>query len=81
MIEDVKLRLAKRRIENTETKGGEVQYEVFILKGLDEANGVEWSVTLKAEEEMPEFYKMTIGKRIGDNTMVSLDKSTQQTEL
>lgn len=81
MIEDVKLRLVKRRIENKETQDGEVRQVVYVLKGCDMANGVEWTVTLKAEEEMPRLYEKTIGKHIGNQTKVSLGKSAQQTEL
>lgn len=81
MIEDVELRLVKMKLETKEVKEGEVQQEVFVLKGLDKANGVEWVITLKAEEEMPVFYQNTIGSHIGNRTMVSLGKSTQQTEL
>lgn len=81
MIENVKLRLVKRKIEKRETKEGEVKEVVLVLKGADLANGVEWSVTLKAEDKMPGLYRNTIGSRIGDNTVVSLGKSAQQTEL
>ena len=81
MIEDVRLRLVKRKIENRETKEGEVKQVVLVLKGCDLANGVEWSVTLKAEEQMPALYRKTIGAHIGNQTMGSLGKSAQQTEL
>ena len=81
MIEDVRLRLVKRKIENRETKEGKVKQVVLVLKGCDLANGVEWSVTLKAEEQMPALYRKTIGAHIGNQTMVSLGKDTQQTEL
>lgn len=81
MIENVKLRLVKRKIENRETKEGEVKQVVLVLKGSDLANGVEWSVTLKAEEQMPALYRKTIGAHIGNQIMVSLGKDAQQTEL
>ena len=81
MIEDVKLRLVKRKIEKRETKEGEVKEVVLVLKGSDLANGVEWTVTLKAEEQMPALYRKTIGAHIGNQTMVGLGKSAQQTEL
>lgn len=81
MIEDVKLRLVRMNLETKEIKEGEVQQEIFVLKGLDKANGVEWAITLKAEEQMPVLYQNTIGAHIGNQIMVSLDKSTRQTEL
>ena len=81
MIENVKLRLAKLKLETKEIKEGEVCQEVFVLKGLDKANGVEWAITLKAEEEMPGLYRKTIGAHIGNQIMVSLGKSAHQTEL
>ncbi|MCK5592876.1 hypothetical protein KAI31_02135 [Candidatus Bathyarchaeota archaeon] len=81
MIEDVKLRLVKMKLETKETKEGEVQQEVFVLKGFDKANGVELSITLKADEALPVLYQNTIGAHIGNQIMVSLGKSTRQTEL
>ena len=81
MIEDVRLRLVKKKLETKETKEGEVQQEVFVLRGVDTANGVEWTLSLKADEELPEFYKLTTGQRIGDGVTVSLGRSTQQVEL
>ena len=81
MIEDVKLRLVKRKVENRETKEGEVKQVVLVLKGCDLANAVEWSVTLKAEEQMPALYRKIIGAHIGDHIMASLDKGARQTEL
>ena len=81
MIEDVKLRLVKRKIEKRETKEGEIKEVILVLKGCDMANGVEWSVTLKVEEKMPGIYRNTIGSHIGNNVMMRLGKSAQQTEL
>ena len=81
MIEDVKLKLVKRKVENRETKESEVKEVVLVLKGSDLANGVEWSLTLKAEEQMPALYRKIIGAHIGNQTKVSLGKSAHQTEL
>ena len=81
MIEDVRLRLVKRKVEKKQIKEGEIKQVVLVLKGCDLANGVEWAVTLKAEDQMPGLYRNTIGSHIGDNVVVSLDKSIRQTEL
>ena len=81
MIEDVKLRLVKRKLEKRETRDGEIKEVVLVLKGCDLANGVEWTVTLKAEDQMPSLYRLSIGARIGNSIMVSLEKDAQQTEL
>lgn len=81
MIEDVELRFVKKKIETRETQEGKIKQVVYVLKGCDLANGVEWAITLKAEDVMPEIYRRIIGKHIGNNTMVSLGKSAQQTEL
>ena len=81
MIEDVKLKLVKRKIENMETREGEIKQVVLVLKGSDLANGVEWSLTLKAEDQMPSLYRLSIGARIGNTIMASLAKDAQQTEL
>lgn len=81
MIENVKLRLVKMKLETKEIKEGEVQQEVFVLKGFDKANGVEWTIILKADEAMPVLYQNTIGAHIGNQTKISLGKSTRQTEL
>jgi len=81
MIEDVEVRLAKQNIVTKETREGKMKQVIFVLKGLDKINHVEWSVTLKAENEMPSCYLEAIGNHIGNTSMANIGKSTQQTEL
>ena len=81
MIEDIELRFVKKKIETKETQEGKITQVVYVLKGCDLVNDVELSITLKAEDVMPEIYRRIVGKFIGDNTVFSLGKSTRQTEL
>jgi len=58
-----------------------VEIETVRLSGYDEANGVEWSLTLKAKGEIPEEYKAVIGHQVNDSVIASIGPSAQQSEL
>jgi len=81
MIEDIELRLTRMNETDSETREGPVKRVVFALKGSDKKHSVDWTITLRADEEMPSSYIKQVGKHIGNTTLVSLGKSAHQTEL
>jgi len=81
MIEDIKLRLTRMNETDSETKAGAVKRVTFALTGFDEKHSVDWTITLRADEEMPSSYIKQVGRHIGDTTLVSLGKDAHQTEL
>ena len=81
MIENIKLRLTRINETESETKAGGAKKVTFALTGFDEKHSVDWTITLRADEEMHPSYITQIGKHIGDTTLVSLGKGARQTEL
>ena len=81
MIEDIQLRLTRMNETDSETKEGSVKRVVFALKGSDKKHSVDWTITLRADEEMPTSYIKQIGRHIGDTTLVRLGKDAHQSEL
>ena len=81
MIKDVKLRLTKIIETEMETKEGLIKKETFVFKGRDPEVAVDWTLTLRVEEEMPPDYVKQLGKRIGNEVPVSFGKVTEQAEL
>jgi len=81
MIEDIILRLTRMNETDSEAKEGPVRRVVYALKGVDKTYSVEWTITLRVDNAMPDSYIDEVGKRIGDTVRVSLGKSARQTEL
>ena len=81
MIESIKLRLKRINETESETKTSSGKKVTFALAGFDETHSVEWALTLRAAEAMPDSYIDEVGKRIGDTVRVSLGKSAHQAEL
>ena len=81
MIENVKLRLTRINETESETRAGDAKKVTFALTGFDETHSVDWTITLRAAEEMHSEYIKQIGKRIGDTALVSLGSGAHQTEL
>ena len=55
--------------------------ETMRLTGFDEAHGVEWSLTLKAKDGIPEEYKAAIRHQCNDTVIVTIGQSAQQSSL
>ena len=81
MIEDVKLRLTKIIETEMETKEGLIKKETFVFKGRDNEVAVDWTLTLRVEEEMPPEYVKQLGRRIGNEVPVSFGKVVEQAKL
>jgi len=81
MIKDVKLRLTKIIETEMETKEGLIKKETFVFKGHDNETSVDWTLTLRVEEEMPPEYVKRLGKRIGSEVPITLGKVIEQAEL
>lgn len=81
MTEDIKLRLTKINELEMETKEGLVKRVAFVFKGHDNKTSVDWTLTLRVEEQMPESYVEKLGTRIGSEIPVTLGKGVYQAEL
>jgi len=81
MIEDIKLRLTKIIETEMETKEGLIKKETLVFKGRDNETSVDWTLTLRVEEEMPPAYSKQLGKQIGSEVPVSLGKVIEQAKL
>ena len=81
MIENVKLRLTRINETESETRAGDAKKVTFALTGFDETHSVDWTLTLRAAEEMHSTYIKEIGEHIGDTALVSLGSGVHQAEL
>ena len=64
-----------------ETKEGLVKKETFVFKGRDDDASADWTLTLRAEREMPPSYVKRFGRKIGTEILVTLGKVVEQSEL
>lgn len=79
---ECKLRLVKTNTESKDTVSeGVVDTESMRLEGYDEDYRIEWTLTLKTKEGIPDHYKSLVGEHIGDSVIASLGSSAQQANL
>jgi hypothetical protein len=78
---ECKLKLVRISSESKDTRDGVAESESMRLEGYDEAHGVEWTVTLKGKDEIPEEYKSVIGHQVNDSVIANIGPSAQQARL